>query len=65
MTLKRRKSRSDTQSELSQAQVKRLEALVQSLRRDYARVTLEPVPERLQKLVEELRAREAKENESD
>ncbi|MEM1148336.1 MAG: hypothetical protein AAGA72_15870 [Pseudomonadota bacterium] len=65
MTLKRRKSRSDTQSELSRAQVKRLEALAQSLQRDYARVTLEPVPERLQKLVEELRAREAKENEPD
>jgi hypothetical protein len=56
---KRRKSSPAEHSELSTLDVTRLAELGSALREKYAAVKDEPIPERLQTLIETLRAKEA------
>ncbi len=59
MAPKRRKSSPAEHSELSTLDVTRLAELGSALREKYAAVKDEPIPERLQTLIETLRAKEA------
>lgn len=65
MAPKRRKSSPAEHSEISTLDVARLAELGAVLREKYAAVKDEPIPERLQTLIETLRAKEAKSKKPD